>query len=236
MCGRYSITTALGDLWTRFPLRDENLAYQARFNIAPVDPVLTVIDEGDRGAGQQPHGEMLKWGLVPYNAKDAKSGAQLINVRAETAARNYSFRVHMERRRCLIVADGFYEWRKEGKARYPFRFVLGDGAPFAFAGIWDEWRSSDTDVVLRTCSILTTEANALVARVHDRMPVILRPEDEDRWVDASTRDPNDLAKLLAPSPASEMDAFAVSTAVNSARNDVPECIAPIRDGERLQPR
>ncbi len=234
MCGRYSITTALGDLWTRFPLRDENLAYQARFNIAPTDPVLAVIDEGDRGTGPQPHGEMLKWGLVPFNAKDAKSGARLINARSETAARNYSFRFSMERRRCLVVADGFYEWRKEGKARHPFRFVVSDGAPFALAGLWDEWRSPNTDEVLRTCSILTTEANTLVAKIHDRMPVILRPEDEDRWINATTRDPNDVAQLLAPYPASEMEAFAVSTVVNSVRNDVLECIAPIPGGERLQ--
>ena len=236
MCGRYSITSSLGDLWARFPLHNEDLAYQARFNIAPTDPVLAVIDEGARGDGrQQPHGEMLRWGLVPYHAKDAKAAAKLINARSETAAANHAFRFPIQRRRCLIVADGFYEWRKDGKARHPFRFVVDDGAPFAFAGVWDEWRSPESAAPLRTCSVLTTQANTLVARIHDRMPVILRPEDEARWIDASITDPAEVAALLAPYPADRMLAFAVSTVVNSVRNDVAECVEPLADGERLEP-
>ena len=133
-------------------------------------------------------------------------------------------RFPIQRRRCLIVADGFYEWRKDGKARHPFRFVVDDGAPFAFADVWDEWRSPESAAPLRTCSVLTTQANALVARIHDCMPVILRPEDEARWIGASITDPAD-----------RMLAFAVSTVVNSVRNDVAECVEPLVGGERLEP-
>ena len=233
MCGRCSITSTLGDLWGRFPLRDEDLAYQARFNIAPTDAVLVVIDEGSRGAGEQPHGEMVTWGLVPFSAKGTKGGGRLINARSETASRNHPFRFPMERRRCLVVADGFYEWRKEGKARRPFRFVVGAGGPFAFAGVWDEWRSPENGEAMRSCSILTTEANDLVSRIHDRMPVILRPEDEARWIDASVRDPAEVQSMLTPYAASDMEGFAVSEVVNSVRNDVRECVEPLVGGERL---
>jgi putative SOS response-associated peptidase YedK len=233
MCGRYSIVSTLGELWARYSLRNEDMEYQARFNIAPTNRVLTVVDEGNHGSDEQPHGEMLRWGLVPFTAKDMKGGPPLINARSETAAGKYPFRVPMQRRRCLIVADGFYEWRREGKARYPFRFVVGDGAPFAFAGIWDEWKSASSDEVLRTCSILTTQANTLVGQIHDRMPVILRPEDEARWIDSSITDPAEVSSLLVPYPALEMDAFAVSQVVNAVRNDIPECVMPTVGGERL---
>ncbi len=236
MCGRYSITSTLGDLWARFPIRNEDLAYQARFNIAPTDPVLAVINEGDRGSGlQEPHAEMLRWGLVPHDAEGTRGAARLINARSETAAGNHAFRSPIQRRRCIIVADGFYEWKKDGKARYPFRFVVDDGSPFGFAGVWDQWCSPETGDALRTCSILTTEANALVRRIHDRMPVILRPEDEPRWIDATITDPAVVTDLFAPYPADRMQAFAISTVVNSVRNDVPECIQPLPGGERLEP-
>jgi putative SOS response-associated peptidase YedK len=165
---------------------------------------------------------MVRWGLVPYWAEDVKIGNRLINARAETIERTPAFREAYQRRRCLVPADGFYEWRKEGKQRQPLLIRRRDRAPFAFAGLWERWRQPDGQI-LRSCTIVTCPPNALVAEVHDRMPVILAAADHAGWLDPAQGDGK---ALLRPCPAEWLEALAVSPRVNSPANDDPECLAP----------
>ena len=165
----------------------------------------------------------MHWGLVPYHAKDAAK--PIINARAETLAQRPAFRGLLPRRRCLVPADGFYEWRREGRFRTPMRFTLRDGQPFAFAGLWDRWLQPD-GTPLYSFTIVTTNPNSVLEPVHNRMPVILLPEDEAGWLDPATTDPAALSPLLNPFPAELMEGYCVSRAVNSPVNDSPECIAP----------
>jgi putative SOS response-associated peptidase YedK len=172
----------------------------------------------------------VQWGLVPSWAKDPSIGARMINARSETAADKPSYRAAFRRRRCLIPADGFYEWAQRPRGpKQPVRFTVGDGEPFAFAGLWEQWASPDG--ALESCTILTTAANALVARVHDRMPVILPPEAYDRWLHTGETEARSLLELLRPIDPRRMTARPVSTTVNSPRNETPECIEPV--GEPL---
>jgi putative SOS response-associated peptidase YedK len=168
---------------------------------------------------------MARWGLVPYWAEDVKIGNRLINARAETIERTPAFREAYRRRRCLVPADGFFEWRKEGKTRQPLLIRRKDQAPFAFAGLWERWRQPDGQI-LRSCSIVTCPANALVAAVHDRMPVILDPGDFERWLDPEATDGR---TLLHPCPDDWLEAYEVSPRVNSPANDDPECITPLAE-------
>ena len=179
-----------------------------------------------RRAAERPGRELawLRWGLVPAWAKDPAMGARLINARAETAAEKPAFRAAMRARRCLVVADGFYEWQRTGRAKQPHFFQLRGGRPFAFAGLWEAWRRPD-NAPLETCTLLTTEANELVRPIHDRMPVILPRTAYDAWLDPAVASPDTLAPLLAPYPSGEMEARAVSPFVNSPTHDSPECIA-----------
>ena len=165
----------------------------------------------------------LHWGLVPSWADDPKIGNRMINARAETAADKPSFRTAMRRRRCLIVADGFYEWQTIGKRRQPMYIHMRDGRPFAFAGLWESWEGADHSA-LESCTILTTSANDLVRPIHDRMPVIIAPADYARWLDPAVQQAEPILPLLRPYPAEEMEAYAVSTRVNS----------PARDDERVR--
>lgn len=179
-------------------------------------------------AGDAPKNlRLMRWGLVPAWAKEASIGHRMINARAETVAEKPSFRRAFESRRCLAPADGFYEWRKlEGsRAKIPMRFVLKSREPFAFAGLWDIWRKPDSGE-LRSFTIITTAANELLRPIHDRMPVILRPEDEEKWLDPGLSDPNRLSSFLKTYPAEEMEAYEVSTRVNSPKNDDPACLTP----------
>ena len=223
MCGRYTLTapdpSAIRD---RFPI-GEAVAVRRRFNVAPGDEVLAVtIDR----AGE-PRGELLRWGLVPTWSKSADTGLKLINARVETASERPAFRRAFERFRCLIVADGFYEWRAgaaaSGGRKQPFHITRDDGGLFAFAGLWSIWHG-EADEVLRSCTILTTAANPAIAALHDRMPVILDPAGEHEWLDTSTP-PARLAEILAGLPASRTVLTEVGFAVNDARYDGPECLA-----------
>ena len=223
MCGRYSLATpAQNDLRARFALGEE-LELRRRFNVAPGDDVVavTTTKEGE------PRGDLLRWGLVPFWAKDPKTGFRMINARAETVGEKPAFRDALKTRRCLIVADGFYEWRKDPahpKARkQPFHVTRADGAPFAFAGLWAVWHGAGEDEVLRTCTIVTTEANALLRDVHDRMPVILPdPGAEEAWLDHAT--PREVVSdLLAPLPSAQTAKRPVGFAVNDAHHDAPDC-------------
>lgn len=231
MCGRFTLTDADGAR-LRFDIRGADVpppieradgtADAARYNIAPTQDVLTVRDEnGERRA------EMMRWGLVPSWADSPKIGARMINARAETLAERPSFRAAFRRRRCLIPADGFYEWRREGKGRVPIRFALASGEPFAFAGLWERWEPPTGEPPLLSCAIITTRANDLIAPIHDRMPAILTPDAERVWLDADITDAAALSGLLAPYPSELMRAREASRAVNSPAYDGPECLAPV---------
>lgn len=224
MCGRYTLTTpdpaAIRD---RFPVGEAVEVHQ-RFNVAPGDDVLAVTT--DRVG--EPRGELLRWGLVPSWSKtggQGSDGLKMINARLETARERPAFRRSFERFRCLIVADGFYEWRKSGTGpKQPFHITRDGGGLFSFAGLWSIWHG-EADQVLRTCTILTTAANAAIASLHDRMPVILDPEHERDWLDTSTSSSR-LSEILAGLPAAHTQLQAVSLAVNDARYDGPKCLAP----------
>lgn len=223
MCGRFTLATTTADeLRLRFPLGESAVEIRQRFNVAPGDQVVTV---GVRDGA--PVGRMLRWGLVPPWARDPSIGYRMINARAETVAEKPAFRTSFARRRCLILADGFYEWERAGRAKQPFHITREDGAPFAFAGLWTGWRDpaveDEDEAWLRTCTIVTTDANAKIAGIHPRMPVILEPSDEQTWIDPETPVQR-LHELLAPLPAAETRARAVSRAVNDARYDGPHCL------------
>ncbi len=220
MCGRYTLTSNLNDLQGRFGFEDRGLVHQPRYNIAPAQSVLAVVNEGRLQA------EFMRWGLIPYWAKDAGIGARMINARAETVAERPAYRRALQRRRCLILADGFYEWRKEGPRKIPMRITLKSGQPFAFAGLWESWKNPE-GLWVKSCTIITTEPNEVMAPIHNRMPVILRRDAESLWVDPKAEDLTALVGLLAPYPAEDMETYQVSTAVNSPRINVPECIARI---------
>lgn len=223
MCGRYTQTSKLEDLLDRFRLRQPDFELGPRYNIAPNQEAPVV---GTRpGAPGVRSLRLMQWGLVPYWAKGPATGNRMINARAETLTARPAFRDLLPKRRCLVIADGFYEWFKEGRSKSPMRFVLGSGEPFAFAGLWDGWRRPDTGM-LYTFTIVTTPANDLIAKIHDRMPAILSPRDEDRWLDPRTTDPGELSSLLKPYPAALMKGYWVSRAVNSPWNDSAECIRP----------
>jgi putative SOS response-associated peptidase YedK len=213
MCGRYTVAVDPQLLAERFNVTlPEDVV--PRFNVAPTDPVLALTE---RSAGRELM--VARWGLVPRWAKEPKIGSRMINARAETLAEKSAYRPLLAKNRCLILADGFYEWRldPDGKKR-PVRYALDDGSPFGFAGLWTSWRDPESGESLRTCTIITTDANALVAPVHDRMPVILPRGVEDAWLDRDV--PVDAAlALLLPYPADHMSAADASMLVNSVEND-----------------
>ncbi len=170
----------------------------------------------------------LKWGLVPSWSKEARTSQGLINARAETITEKPSFREAFKSRRCIIPASGFYEWQKQTKgAKQPFYFYLKEKDVFGFAGLWEEWLDKESGELLETCTIITTEANEVLKPVHERMPVILKPESYDEWLDAKVKDTDDLQKLLVPYPAREMESHAVSTSVNIPDTNSEELIKPI---------
>lgn len=220
MCGRYTLATpSPADLRARFPI-GESVEITRRYNVAPGDDVLAVTTDKEGS----PRGELLRWGLVPSWAKGPDTGLKMINARVETVAERPAFRRAFERFRCLIVADGFYEWshRDVGPKR-AFHITRRDREPFAFAGLWSVWYPEGGDK-LRSCAIVTTAPNSAVAPLHDRMPVILASEDEAEWLDPSTPQQR-LYELLAGIEASETAVRPVGPAVNDARYDGPECLA-----------
>lgn len=219
MCGRFTLTQSAQAVAERFGVQLVLFKPAPRYNIAPSQPIAVIMQNGERRL------EACQWGLVPFWAKDPEIGNRLINARAETLAEKPAFKYSLTRRRCLIPADGFYEWRQEGNRRVPVYIRRRDGALFAFAGLWDEWQSPDGSP-LRTCTIITTEPNALIAPIHNRMPAILKPEHEALWLDTSLKDPIQLLTMLRAYPEAEMEAYPVSPRVNNPRNDDPLCIQP----------
>ena len=222
MCGRFTLRTNPHEFATLFGLNSVP-DLPPRYNIAPTQDVLCIRDSGAFDASAR-QAALLRWGLVPGWADDPKIGNKLINARSETVAAKPSFRSAFKRRRCLIVADGFYEWQRLAAGKQPWFFRLADDEPFAFAGLWETWSHGDGPP-LETCCLLTTDANTVVGAVHDRMPVILPPADHGRWLDPAT-DAKRLHALLRPYPADAMTALAVSPQVNSPRHEGPELLAP----------
>jgi putative SOS response-associated peptidase YedK len=218
MCGRYNLVTDAKTLVDAFEVSVDRLELTPRYNIAPGQDVLAIrLEDGERVAC------MLHWGLVPFWAKDPKIGYKTINARAETVATKPAFRDAFKKRRCLVIATGFYEWRSEGKQKQPYHIRMVDGRAFAFAGLWEGWTDKETGEHIASCTILVTEASELVAPIHDRMPVILAPADYDAWLSPKT----DLAvaqSLLVPYAGDDLEQYPVSRAVSSARNDGPELI------------
>ncbi len=228
MCGRYTLAAPNpAEVRARFAIAD-SVPVRQRFNVAPGDEVLTVTTDRDG----QPRGDLLRWGLVPSWAQTPEIGMKMINARVETAAERPAFRRAFERFRCLIVADGFYEWqaaaghsaeRPRPGSKQPFHITRQDGRPFAFAGLWSIWHARD-GARLRTCTIITAAANPRIAPLHDRMPVILDRDAEAAWLDHSTPRPQ-LCELLSGLSAASTAVRPVSGAVNDARYDGPECLA-----------
>ena len=217
MCGRYALTSNLDNLQARFNFEARDLEYQPRYNIAPTQQSLVVTNDGNR------RGEYMRWGLVPFWAKDIKIGYRMINAVGETVSTKPAFRTAYKKRRCLVLANGFFEWRKVGKARIPSYLHLGGQTPFAFAGLWETWKSPEGETI-KSFTIVTTQPNQLVKPIHNRMPVILSQETEALWLDPITEDPQTLDKLLVPAPAEYMSGYQVSELVNSPKNSGPECI------------
>ena len=223
MCGRFSLTSKGQRLRERFGLTEEPGEIAARYNIAPSQPVLVIPNRRQRLL------RPARWGLVPQWARDPSIGHRLINVRADTLAARPAFREALERKRCVIPADGFYEWRRDGKQRRAFYVHARDGAPLAFAGLWDVWRPRDGGEPIASCTIVTTDPNELLSSIHDRMPVVLPPAAYDAWLDPHPRPAAELASLLVPYPAGALDAYEVSSWVNTPDHEGPECIAPLAD-------
>ena len=226
MCGRFTLHTSPEQLAEHFDL-EETPPLAARYNIAPTQPVAIV--RPDREASSR-EWALVHWGLIPSWAKEPGIGARMINARGETVAEKPSFRAALRRRRCLLPADGFYEWKKEGRSKQPFHIRLRSQEPFAFAGLWETWTAPDGSE-LQSCTLITTEANELMATVHDRMPVILAPEDYAQWLgtgkDADAREIDQLQHLLRPFDAELMEAYPVSQQVNNPQVEGPAGIAPI---------
>jgi len=221
MCGRFTLTVDPADLREAFGNYTFPPKFAPRFNIAPTQPILAIPNDTKNKA------DFFVWGLIPAWAKDPSMGSRLINARAETLAEKPSFRGAFKYKRCLMLADGFYEWKSQPgtKTKIPHFIFLKSRQPFAFAGLWDEWHAPDGGSV-RSAVIITTAPNELMAPIHDRMPVILSPRDYAEWLDASPRAPESLILLLKPFPADEMSAYPVSTLVNSPANDRAELVVP----------
>lgn len=223
MCGRFVRKSAKEELRKRFGFDNPpgGVLLEPRYNIAPSQEHPVLIVNQDRRMLR-----MMKWGLVPHWSKDPKIGYKMINARSEGIEEKPSFRGPLKNGRCLVIADGFYEWHKPGKkTKIPYYFRLKSSEPFAFAGLWDLWEKGDEP--LRTFTIITTSPNELMEPIHSRMPVILRESDEARWLDPEITDSKSVLTLLKPYPAQEMECYKVSTIVNSPKNDAPECLIPV---------
>jgi putative SOS response-associated peptidase YedK len=222
MCGRFTLTVDPGQLQESFPWAAIPDEFPPRYNIAPTQPVAVIPNDG------QNRMDFFVWGLIPSWAKDKDIGNRLINARAETLAEKPAFRSAFKRRRCLILADGFYEWQLEAgnKSKIPMYIQLISKQPFAFAGLWEIWNPSNGSEI-RSCTIITTQPNRMMEEIHNRMPVIIAPKDYQQWLAPEEQEARSLANLLLPYPADEMKAYPVSRLVNSPNNDQPDCILPV---------
>jgi putative SOS response-associated peptidase YedK len=219
MCGRVTIQTPAVDLAREFALTGIRAAIERpRFNLAPTQLMPVVPNDGQRML------DAFRWGLIPSWAKEASIGNKLINARGETVAEKPSFRSAFKRKRCLVLVDGFYEWKQNTKPKTPFFFHRKDRKPFALAGLWEEWKAPETGEVVRTCALITTGPNALMSPIHDRMPVILSQAGQELWLRPEPMEPAELQPLIAPCADDFLEAYEVARVVNSPFNDVPACI------------
>ena len=223
MCGRYRLSRRKQIVEAHFSSASGEEDWNPRYNIAPTQLVPVI-----RQNPKQPNRELsfLRWGLIPSWMKDSSAAATMINARSETAGTKPAFRDALKSRRCLIPADGFYEWQRVGKTKQPYCFEVGNAQMFAFAGIWDRWKDPSGNWV-KTCSILTTTPNAMTSAVHDRMPVILDPENYDLWLDPGMQEGSAASELLKPYDAQFMRSYPISTRINHVANDDEECSAPV---------
>ena len=226
MCGRFASTTPPDKLAAYFGaeapiLGDEEVS--ADYNVAPTRDVPIVRVRGD-----ERHLDYLRWGLVPRWAKDLRIGSKMINARAETVATKNSFRSAFAKRRCIVTADGFYEWKRlDPKTKQPMYIHRADGDPLAFAGLYERWTDAENLREIHTCTIITTTPNEMMAEIHDRMPVLLSPQRWDEWLDPANADTESLQRLLVPAPDALLTSYAVSTEVNSVKNNNADLLAPI---------
>ena len=219
MCGRFALAFVKG-FFTRFEVLDQSAKVEPRFNIAPSQTVPIVLSESPNRVVQ------MKWGLVPFWAKDPKIGNRLINARAEGISKKPAFRTSVKRKRCIVPATGFFEWRRADGRKVPYYVHLKDNDFFAFAGLWDSWKDPDGKELL-TFTIVTTTPNAMMSRIHDRMPVMLRREDEALWLEHRPLEDDELKRLFKPYPARPMGAYEVSAEVNNPRNERQALIEPV---------
>jgi len=231
MCGRYRLSRRKQIIEEHFDAVSGEEDWSSGYNIAPTQRIPVI-----RQHPKEPVRELslIRWGLIPSWAKDSSVAVRTINARSETSATKPAFRDSLKPRRCLIPADGFYEWMRTGKAKQPYCFEVSDGQLFAFAGLWDRWKDSN-DKWVKTCSILTTTPNAVTARVHDRMPVILDPDDYDLWLDPGMNNVTAATDLLKPYEARLMRCYPISTRINQVANDDAECSARV-ELEQIQNR
>ena len=223
MCGRYRLSRRkqlIEEYFDSAPWDDD---WNPRYNIAPTQPVPVIRQHPKEPVRQL---SLMRWGLIPSWAKDGAGAASMINARSETAGTKPAFRDALKSRRCLIPADGFYEWLRTAEPRQPYCFEVNDGEMFAFAGLWEGWKNTEGQWI-KTCSILTTIPNAVISPVHDRMPVILDPDSYDLWLDPGVQDLGEISQLLTPYDANAMSSYPVSTRINHVANDDEECSRPV---------
>jgi len=221
MCGRFTLRAPAGVIAEQFSLF-EAAPFTPAYNIAPTQPVATIVAALP---GLSRELVWMHWGLIPSWAKDRAVGSRMINARAETVAQKPAFRAAFRRRRCLVLADGFYEWQRLDGKKWPYFIHLRNDRPFAFAGLWEHWQGPEEET-LQSCALVTTEANELMRPIHDRMPVILPEGEYARWLDPSLEPPESLLPLLRPYPSEAMEAYRVSTYVNNPTHDAPQCVQP----------
>lgn len=223
MCGRYTIVVSMEELMLRYLSElPTNRYHTPRYNVAPMQNVLAIVHDGVKNR----LGE-LRWGLVPSWASDDRLGSKMINARAETLLEKNSFKTLIRRKRAIVPADGFYEWKQNGADKQPMRITMKDNALFSMAALYDTWTASDGRKI-STCTIITTSPNSLMADIHNRMPVILRPEDEAAWLNRNNEDVQQLTSLLQPFSAEKMRAYPVPSLVGNVKNDTPECIEQLQ--------
>jgi len=221
MCGRFALYRGLEEIKEAFQVQQVSADLEPSYNVAPTQDVAVVV--------QRPEGvslEKMRWGLIPFWAKDPGIGSRMINARSETVHEKPSFKRPLKNRRCLVVADGFYEWQKVDGTKIPTFIRLKSQRPFGFAGLYDVWKPPDGEAIT-SCTIITTDANPFLQPIHNRMPVILPRPQEALWLDPAIQNVDELLSILTPYPAEEMEAYAVSRLVNSTQNNTPECIQPL---------
>lgn len=220
MCGRFTLFAEPNEIISRFNVSNGIADYKKRYNIAPSQTVLVVINDGNENRAVY-----FRWGLIPHWAKETKIGYKMINARAETLNEKPTFKHPFRRQRCIIPADGFYEWKNTPTGKQPYRITLKTSEIFGFAGLWDRWEKDGQEI--HSCTIITTEPNELMSQIHNRMPVILNRDDEQIWLNNKLDDTDFLRTLLKPYNAQEMEVYPVSTLVNSPKNNDPSLIEQV---------